>query len=143
MAKDSPIATIVPHLAVIGGPAALAFYERAFNARIISRQMTDDGERLIHGVVALQGGYIFVYDEFPEWDRGAIRAPASAGCSTVAIHLNFADADAADACYERAVAAGAVPLVRMGDKDWGERYGRLRDPFGHVWSFAAPVRNGS
>jgi PhnB protein len=139
MARESRIAPIVPHLTVNDGLAALEFYERAFGAKVISKLMADDGERLVHGVLSLQGGYFFVYDEFPEWDGGATRSPSSVGCSTVAIHLPFTEASCADACFERAVAAGAIPIMHMGDKEWGERYGRLRDPFGHVWSFGAPA----
>jgi PhnB protein len=138
MARESRIAPIIPHLTVTDGLAALDFYERAFGAKVIVKQVADDGKRLVHGVLALHGGYFFVCDEFPEWDGGATKAP-SGGSSTVAIHLHFSGADAADACYERATAAGAVPIVKMGDMEWGERYGRLRDPFGHVWSFGAPV----
>jgi PhnB protein len=142
MAKESRVAPIIPHLTVRNGLAALEFYERALGAKVVSKQMAENDARLVHGVLALHGGYFFVYDEFPEWDGGATRAPECAGCSTVAIHLHFSDAEIADACYDRAVAAGAAPIIDMGDKEWGERYGRLRDPFGHVWSFGAPIRNG-
>jgi PhnB protein len=141
MARESRIAPIIPHLTVNNGLAALDFYERAFGAKVVSKQTADEGKRLVHSVLALHGGYFFVYDEFPEWDGGATRAPQGVGCSTVAIHLHFSDREAADACYDRAVSAGAVPIISMGDKEWGERYGRLRDPFGHVWSFGAPAGN--
>lgn len=140
MARESRVAPIIPHLTVANGLAALEFYERAFGAKVVSKQTADDDTRLVHGVMSLHGGYFFVCDEFPEWDGGATRAPGESGGSTVAIHLHFADAETADGCYGRAVVAGATPVIAMGDKEWGERYGRLRDPFGHVWSFGAPIR---
>ena len=46
-------------------------------------------------------------------------------------HLQVEDADAV---WEKAVAAGATVIMPLADQFWGDRYGQLRDPFGHKWS---------
>lgn len=71
-------------------------------------------------------------DEFPEWGREADVVPKS-----VTIHLQVDDADA---WWNRAVTAGAVPLFPLADQFWGDRYGQLKDPFGHTWSIGSPTK---
>jgi uncharacterized glyoxalase superfamily protein PhnB len=60
-------------------------------------------------------------------------------CS-VGIHLYVDDADAV---FDRAVKAGAKSLNAPEDMFWGDRYGKLEDPFGHRWSVATHVRDVS
>ena len=66
-------------------------------------------------------------DDFPEM-RGGAEAAAPVG---VMLHLQVDDADA---WAKRAVAAGAEIVMPIQDMFWGDRYGHLRDPFGHTWS---------
>ena len=72
-------------------------------------------------------------DEFP--DYGAV-GPESLGGSPVTLQLLVEDVDAA---FDRAVAAGASALMPPTDMFWGDRYAKLRDPFGHLWSIATRV----
>src|SRR6516164_7561584 len=73
-------------------------------------------------------------DEFPE--MGAV-SPPSVGGSPVDIHFYVEDVDA---WGTRAIAAGARILVPVADQDYGERYGRFEDPFGHRWGFSTPLK---
>jgi uncharacterized glyoxalase superfamily protein PhnB len=57
--------------------------------------------------------------------------------SPVTIHLYVEDVDAT---VQRAVDAGAKVTMPVSDMFWGDRYGRLEDPFGHQWSVATHVR---
>jgi PhnB protein len=74
-------------------------------------------------------------DDFPEMRGGAARDPKALGGSAVTLHLALPDVDAV---FERAVAAGASVTMPLADQFWGDRYGKLRDPFGHEWSLATP-----
>ena len=130
---DSPIA---PHLTVSNAAAAIAFYQKAFGAEIVSRQTIPDG-RTLHCALALNGGVIHLSDEFPELTGGKRRTPDALGGTSVTIHLKVADADAA---FNRAVMAGATVTMPLADVFWGARYGRLEDPFGHAWSIAQHKR---
>jgi PhnB protein len=126
------------HLCVRGGTAALAFYENAFGGVVTMKQMADDGVRLMHANVAMFGGEIMLHDEFPEFG-GDVLAPPSRGGASLAININLAAPADVDAAAARAEAAGAIVIMPAGDMFWGARHARIRDPFGHVWAFNAPL----
>jgi PhnB protein len=124
---------IYPYLTVKGGKAALEFYAKAFGATEEFRSYGQDGERIMHARFRINGGAILLSDDFPEF-RGGSEAPPPAGFT---IHL---EVDNADQWWERAVAAGATVNMPLADQFWGDRYGQLKDPFGHSWSIGAPVK---
>lgn len=132
-ATSSIPAGVYPYLTVKGGKAALDFYARAFGAEEEFRTYGEDGERIMHARFRVNGGAILLSDDFPEFRGGGV-APAPAG---VTIHL---EVDDADRWWRRAVEAGAEVRMELADQFWGDRYGQLRDPFGHSWSIGAPIR---
>jgi PhnB protein len=116
----------IPYLCVSDGAAAIAFYEKAFGAREILRYV-DPGGKIGHAELEIGAACIMLADEYP--DHG-FKDPKGYGGSPVSIHLFVEDVDAAIA---RAVAAGAVVLRPAEDQFYGDRSGKLEDPFGHVW----------
>lgn len=132
---QSPTGGITPYLTVKGARAAVEFYTLAFDAVEFYRQPAEDGERLLHSHLGINGGSVMLSDDFPEF-RGGAEAPAAAG---VTLHLQVDDADR---WFNRAVAAGCTVVMPLDDQFWGERYGQLRDPFGHAWSVGGPIRAG-
>jgi PhnB protein len=138
LASEFEVAAIQAHLCVASGTEAIAFYEKAFGAVATFRQMADDGVRILHANLSLFGGQIMLHDEFPEFG-GDVVSPASAGGASVAISINLPNASAVDAAVSRAIEAGAIATMPVEDAFWGARYGRVRDPFGHVWAFNAPL----
>ena len=136
MAKSSntPVhAPVVPHLTVDDATGAIAFYKKAFAAVELARHPAPDGKKLMHATVMVNGFPVMLNDDFPEYCGGKSRTPRSFGGSPVVIHLNVPDVDAA---WKRAVAAGAEVVMPLADQFWGDRYGSLRDPYGHEWSMA-------
>jgi PhnB protein len=129
-------ASVTPYLTVSDAGAAIAFYVRAFGAEERGRMMADDGKRVLHAALGLNGGALMLSDDFPEYSNGVARAPQPGRPTGVTIHLDVADTDAA---FARAIAAGAEPLMPPADMFWGDRYAKLRDPFGHEWSLATPL----
>jgi PhnB protein len=129
---------VTPHLTVAAAADAIAFYIRAFDAVDLGRALAKDGKRLLHAAVRINGGMVMLSDDFPEYSGGQSRAPTSGRHTGVTIHLDVSDVDAV---FARAVAAGAEPLDPPADMFWGDRYARLRDPFGHEWSLGAPTRH--
>jgi PhnB protein len=127
--------TITPHLAVRGVAAAVAFYARAFGAEELFRNLAPDGKTIIHSEVLLGDSRFFLVDENPEW---GIRSPLALGDTPVTLHLYVPDVDS---LFARAVDAGAEVLMPLGDQFWGDRYGILRDPFGHRWSLASRIED--
>ena len=137
MAFEPNIPPIQVHLCVRGGADAIAFNEKAFGATTTMSQLADDKVRVMHANLAMFGGEIMLHDEFPEFG-GDVMAPPTRGGASLAININLKKADDVDAAIKRAEAAGATVAMLAGDMFWGSRYGRIRDPFGHVWAFNAP-----
>jgi PhnB protein len=81
-----------------------------------------------------------LHDEISE-HQGDVSAPARGGTANLSININLPDPAAVDATVTRAAGAGATVTMPPDDMFWGARYGRVRDPFGHVWAFNAPVRS--
>jgi len=120
----------IPHLIVNDGMAALKFYEEVFGGQAGHNMMAQDGKRLMHGEVTVDGHVMFVSDEFTAGEGGMCKTPQTLGGTSVRITLQTANADAV---VERAVARGAKILMPLQDMFWGARYGQIEDPFGHVW----------
>ena len=127
--------TITPHLVVRGVALAIDFYQRAFGASELFRNLAPDGVSVQHAELLLGESRFWVNDEFPEW---GVRSPVTLGGSPVTLHLYVEDVDA---LWERAVAAGAEVVIPLEDQFWGDRYGILQDPFGHRWSFASRIED--
>lgn len=124
--------TITPHLVGAGAAQAVEFYKKAFDAVEISRPPGPDG-KLIHATVRFQDSVVMLVDEMPEWDS---LGPKSLKGPPVTIHLRDVDA-----VMKQAVQAGAKITMPLEDAFWGDRYGRLGDPFGHQWSLATHTRD--
>jgi uncharacterized glyoxalase superfamily protein PhnB len=127
--------TISPHLVVRGVAAAVDFYRKAFGAQELYRNFAPGGKSIMHSELLLGDSRFFVNDEFPE--HGVLSPPAIGG-TPVTLHLYVEDVDA---FFTRAVNAGAEVLMPVADCFWGDRFGILRDPFGHKWSVASRLED--
>jgi len=127
---------VTPHLVCDGAAAAIDFYRKAFGATEVARLPGPDG-RLMHGHVTIGDSAVMLVDENRQF---GMLGPKSLKGTPVIVHLYVDDVDAFVA---RAVAAGAKLTMPVADMFWGDRYGVLEDPFGHVWSVATHVRDVS
>lgn len=118
-----------PYLCVNDAAGAIEFYKKAFGATELQR-MGAPGEKIAHAEMKIGDAIIMLADEFPEM---GFRSPQTLGGSPVIIHLYFEDVDAV---AEAALAAGAKMLKPVEDQFYGDRAGRLEDPFGHSWWIA-------
>lgn len=132
-AADLGVHAVSPHLICASAADAIDFYKQAFGAEELMRIPGPDG-KLMHACITINGSSIMLVDENLEW---GMCGPKSLGGSPVSVHLIVADADAD---FDRAVAAGATPIMPMEDAFWGDRFGLLEDPFGHRWSLATPQK---
>jgi uncharacterized glyoxalase superfamily protein PhnB len=117
---------VFPYLRVRGADRAIAFYVAAFGATEKFRLVEPSG-RVGHSELLFGGTTVMVSEEYPEYGIVGPRGGSSTGCR---LHLHVDDADA---MIERAVAAGATLVMAPQDQFYGERAGRVRDPFGHEW----------
>jgi PhnB protein len=130
---------VSPSLVVDDAAAAIDFYVKAFDAVEYGRVPGPDG-RLVHAALNINGAMVMLNDDFPEMTEGKSMTPKSLGGTPVTIHLTVTDVDTK---FQRAVDAGATVLSPLEDAFWGDRYGVLRDPFGHYWSMGQPMREVS
>jgi uncharacterized glyoxalase superfamily protein PhnB len=128
--------SVTPHLVCAGAADAIEFYKKAFGAVELARLPGPQG-KLMHAIVRIGDSPVMLVDEAPEW---GMLGPKSLKGSPVTIHLYVDDADAFVA---RAVKAGAKVTMPVDDMFWGDRYGKLEDPFGHHWSVGTHVRDVS
>jgi PhnB protein len=126
--------SITPHLVCAGAAQAIEFYVRAFGA-VEQMRLPGAGGKLMHASVRIGDSVVMLVDENREW--GAL-GPLSLNGTSVTIHLQVADVDAV---FAQAVAAGATVVMPVADMFWGDRYGIVKDPFGHQWSVATHQRD--
>ena len=126
---------VTPHLVVEGAAEAIDFYKRAFGAEEVMRLPAPDGKRFLHAEVRINGSVVMLADAFPEWDS---QSPKELGGTPAAVHLYVEDADAV---FAKALEAGATETMPLQDMFWGDRYGKLLDPFGHAWSVSTHIKD--
>ncbi len=118
-----------PHLVVKDAARMIEFYVRAFGAVEQDRLTLPDGA-VAHCALTIGDSWIFIADEFPE--HGA-RAPVTVGGTSTVLQVYVEDADLV---FERALDEGATVRQPIADMFWGDRYGQVVDPAGHVWAIA-------
>jgi PhnB protein len=128
-----------PHLVVDDAAAAIDFYVKAFGAEEYGR-VPGPGGKLVHAALNINGFTVLLNDDFPEMTEGKSTTPKALGGSPVTIHLTVTDVDTK---FAKAVDAGATVVQPLEDAFWGDRYGVVRDPFGHLWSMGQPMREVS
>jgi PhnB protein len=135
--NQGPTGGLTPHIQIGDNRAAEAieFYTKAFGATEVRRMPAEDGKRLMHAHVHINGASLMLHDEFPEYVDPADADVA--GGSGLTLHLQV---DNADAWFDRAVAAGATASMPVADMFWGDRYGQVTDPFGYRWSIGNPIK---
>lgn len=151
--QQGPTTGVTPHLTIHDGRCreAIGFYERAFDAEqamppMVAGEMKgcegmpdmSGDQRIMHAHLRINGGSLMMNDAFPEFVDPAKRSSAD-NPSAVTLHLQVGDADR---WFERAVQAGATVTMPLANQFWGDRYGTVKDPFGHNWSIGGPIKNG-
>jgi PhnB protein len=124
-----PFRTVTPYLAVSDATAAIDWYKRAFGAKELTR-MPGPGGKIMHAEVMIGDSRVMLSDVFPGSDTGE---PQTLGGTTSNMHIYHRDVDK---LWRQAVAAGARVTMPLEDQFWGDRYGKLKDPFGHNWALS-------
>jgi PhnB protein len=126
--------SVTPYLTVNDAARAIDFYQRAFGAQEVMRMDGPNG-KIGHAEIKIGDSIVMLADEMP--GMGA-RSPLSLGGTTAGVMLYVENADTV---FNQAVSAGAQVESPLADMFWGDRYGRLKDPFGHSWSVATHIED--
>ena len=121
--------SVTPSLTVRGAARAIEFYKQVFGATEMLRMPGPEG-KIMHAELRIGDSVVMLNDEFP--DMGT-RSPEALGGSPASLFLYVEDVDT---IFERAVKAGAQAAMPPQDMFWGDRFGRVVDPFGHGWAIA-------
>lgn len=122
----SEILEMYPRLVVDGADVALDFYTRAFGGAV-SERFADGNGHVMHAMVTAGPA------RFAVKDADSVDAAPDGGGLPVIMALYVSDPDEV---AERMVEGGAEVVFPVADHDYGDRAGRLRDPFGHLWMIA-------
>ena len=125
--------SITPAITCKGAAKAIEFYKQVFDAKEISR-MSMPGNVIGHADLLIGDTHLMLNDEFP----GMGAAPAPNSLSSVNL---FVYTDNVDELFDRAVKAGSKVEMPLANQFWGDRYGKIRDPFGHVWGLAQHIED--
>jgi uncharacterized glyoxalase superfamily protein PhnB len=121
------VRSVTPHLVVKNALESIEFYKKAFGAQQLSHAPGPTPRSTMHASIKIGDSVVFLADEMP---MGGAKAPKSVGGTTTSIMLFVPDVDAT---FKTAVAAGAKVAMPVGDQFWGDRYGQVTDPDGHLW----------
>jgi uncharacterized glyoxalase superfamily protein PhnB len=131
--------SITPHLVVKDAAKAIEFYKKVFGVEEAYRStIPGDESKIIHSVLTIRASKIMIVDEFPEMcGEGKfgekVGSPNSIGGNSVFLNMYFDDVDAV---YKKATDEGALVVMPLSDVFWGDRYGQIKYPFGHIWEIA-------
>lgn len=128
---------LTPYLVVSNAAEAIEFYKKAFGA-------TQDGlshvmpgtEKIMHARLIINGAMIMLCDDLGTHMGRRESHPHALGGSPVTLALQLEDVQS---FWDRAVAAGATVTMPLADQFWGDRYGQITDPYGHLWSMSQTI----
>ena len=126
--------SVTPYLAVEDASAAIDYYKQAFGAKERVRMEAPDGS-IGHAELEIGDSLVMLADPMPQ---STTRPPNELGGTSAGVFLYVEDVDAV---VGRAVDAGAKVTMEVADQFWGDRFGTIRDPFGHIWSIATHVED--
>lgn len=121
---------VVPYLTFDGATDVIAFYKKAFDAKEIARMHGEDGKRIMHCQLEINGGAVMLSDNFPEYGLPPVQRSPS-----YTMQLVLKDGDA---WWDRAIKAGCTETMPFAIAPWGDKYGQFKDPFGVRWSISSP-----
>jgi PhnB protein len=128
--------TVTPYLSVRDAARALDFYKQAFGAKEVMRMNGSEG-KVSHAEIKIGDSIVMISEENAS---NELRSPQALHGSTVSIFLYVDDVDPV---FKKALSAGAKEVQPLANQFWGDRYGRLTDPFGHSWSLATHIEDVS
>ena len=126
--------TVTPYLAVEDATEAIEYYTKAFGAKERVRMETPDG-KVGHAELEVGDSLVMLSDPFPQ---ASTKPPNELGGTSVSVFMYVEDVDAV---VKQAVDAGATVTMEIADQFWGDRFGSVKDPFGHLWSIATHVED--
>jgi PhnB protein len=129
--------TVTARLVVRDGSAAIAFYARAFGAEELGDRFTGPDGELIHAEIKIGDAVVMITQDAA--DGGPVGSPDRLGGRVTCVMATYWED--VDAAWQRAVSSGAEVIYPLADQFYGERGGRIRDPFGQQWMMSQHIED--
>jgi PhnB protein len=126
--------SVTPYLALDVAAEAIEYYIKAFGAKERTRMETPDG-KIGHAELEIGDSLVMLSDALPQFTA---KSPKELGGTSASVMLYVEDVDA---MVKQAVAAGGTIDIEVADQFWGDRFGSVQDPFGHLWAIATHVED--
>ena len=123
---------LTPMLAIRNAEKAIEWYKKALNATELSRLTEPDG-KITHAEIEISGAVIMIAEEHPSYNR----SPDTLGGTSVILNLYVPNVDQV---VEQAIIEGASIIFPVKDQFYGDRAGRIKDPFGHMWIISTHIK---
>jgi len=128
--------TLTPHLVVKEASRAIDFYQRAFGAKQVGGVFKTPDGKVMHAELQIGDSRLMLADEFP--GMGNCKSPQTLGGTTTTLNIYVDDVDR---LFKQALSAGATETMPLANQFWGDRYGQVKDPFGHSWALGQHVED--
>ena len=140
MTSNKSISLVLPYLIVRNASEAIQFYQKAFDAKEIYRYSNKEGNVIMHAEIEIGDYSIFLADECEGSTpfSNLYRSPETLNATSVILHVYTDDVDS---LYEQALNAGVESIMPLTEMFWGDRYGQVKDPYGHLWSLATQIKH--
>ena len=126
--------SVTPYLAVDDAAGAIEFYTKAFGANERGRMAAPDGT-IAHAELEIGDSLVMLSDPLPQF---LTRPPKELGGTSASVMMYVEDVDAT---VKQAIDAGATIEREVEDQFWGDRFGAVQDPYGHIWTIATRVED--
>jgi PhnB protein len=128
--------TITPHLVIKGADKAIDFYKKAFGAETKGGVFRGPDGKVMHAELKIGDSVFMLADELP--GMGDCASPQTVGGTTTSLNIYT---DNVDRLFDQAVKAGATVTMPLANQFWGDRYGHVKDPFGHSWALGQHIED--
>ncbi len=129
--KGMPVLT--PMLAIRNADQAIAWYEKVFHAKEVYR-LTESNGKIAHAEIKIDDCLLMIAEEHPDYNK----SPETLGGTSIILNLYVPDVDKTVA---QALAEGATTIFPVKDQFYGDRAGRIQDPFGHMWIISKHIKD--
>jgi len=126
---------VIPALAFQGADTAIKWYVNNFGAREKMRFNNPDGT-IAHAEITIDDNVIMLSEENPQYSS----SPKTLKGNSVNLCIYVPDVDIV---VKKAASNGAKLLIETADQFYGDRSGRIQDPFGYVWIISTHVKDVS
>ncbi len=126
---------VMPALCFNGAAEAMEWYKKIFGATEKMKMVDSDG-KVVHGEIVIGGSVLMISEEYPQYNK----SPKTLGGNSINLSIYVPDVDAV---LKSAVENGAKLLMAAEDQFYGDRSGRIEDPFGYIWIISTHIKNVS